>query len=225
MHWVGKSHECFICNKSDQIHHERHQKILELVRELEKIENRKHEETLAAFAEESASASSTSNSSSDTTSMTSDDATTTSQKLKKKDKKLAKKLNAKESYVSHNVNAIPQREVDYVSVALHGKAYDSKGQWATATQQTVIDSYDDDDTSDMLSTPQKPAYRLTPTEKKRSKKPTDETPTPNKYNSNPKSSKREKVQKIDKLHQDILQRLHVKVQPGTSYSYAKTWFS
>ncbi|KAH8596090.1 hypothetical protein B0O99DRAFT_123381 [Bisporella sp. PMI_857] len=131
LHFVGKAHECFGCNKSDEMHHVRHKEILKLVRLIIAIDEPKSlAEGLQAPSSGKSRQSSIGVASSGMTDTSSDTGTLgeDGRHLTRSERKKAKKSGtANRRY--NSLDVFPQESLDFVSEAIHRFVHDSKGAW------------------------------------------------------------------------------------------------
>ncbi|KAH7417931.1 hypothetical protein BKA64DRAFT_183248 [Cadophora sp. MPI-SDFR-AT-0126] len=232
LHFVGKSHECFGCNSSDELHHNRHKEILKIVRQIVAID-----EPNIVFPPAKASSSRGRRGSSATTSNTltdtgsecpSVDDTRVTRRERKKAKKSGNGTRDRKSF-----EAFPLDETDFISEAIHLTVHESKGAWegtyvydhksSAVEDPTVIEENDDEcDEESMVAnfesfavkSPATPLKDLTPRQRKIVKR----TSTPVKYASHGLGSRKYSTQSTaamtdlyDGVDPDIFFRLGVEV--------------
>ncbi|KAK0112782.1 hypothetical protein ONS95_014515 [Cadophora gregata] len=129
LHFVGKSHECFGCNSSDELHHSRHKEILKIVRQIAALDE---PNTVFPPAKASSSrgrrGSSATNSNSTLTDTGSECPSVDDTRVTRREKKKAKKSgNGRRDRKSFE--AFPLDETDFISEAIHLTVHESKGAW------------------------------------------------------------------------------------------------
>ncbi|KAE8448603.1 hypothetical protein EG329_009028 [Mollisiaceae sp. DMI_Dod_QoI] len=126
LHFVGKSHECFGCNTSDEMHHNRHKEILRIVRQINALDD-----SASLFSNRNlfgkprkASANIIS-----TTDTSSESQGPEEMKLTRRERKKAKKSSNNSVKDKQHIEVFPKEEVDFISEAIHLTVHESKGAW------------------------------------------------------------------------------------------------
>ena len=141
---AGKSHECFgyvycgrsifklsksdfSCNKSDEMHHNRHKEILKLIRRIAELD----EPTSLSDGFHTTSNTKHRRSSGTTSSVTDTSSETTiedGKHLTRSERKKAKKMGMN-TCKRKNMEVFPREDIDFVSEAIHLTIHESKGAW------------------------------------------------------------------------------------------------
>ncbi|TVY75744.1 hypothetical protein LSUE1_G005140 [Lachnellula suecica] len=157
LHFNGKSHECFGCNSSDEMHHNRHKEILRIIRQINSLDEASDSPSRLLSIPKKRRESSTTSSPTDASSET----YSSEQKLRKKERKKAKKAGNGAGKDRPIVEAFPREELDFVSEAIHLKIHESKGAWEGTynyggeDKDPDIDEEAIEDDEDEVSTEQK----------------------------------------------------------------------
>ncbi|KAH6676691.1 hypothetical protein B0J14DRAFT_537397 [Halenospora varia] len=125
LHFVGKSHECFGCNSSDELHHNRHKEILRIIRQIESLDTASAipaPKFTPGVKPRRDSMSTPTDTSSETFSIV-------EAKQTRRERKKAKKARIGNTKERKKVEFFPQEELDFVSEALHLTVHESKGAW------------------------------------------------------------------------------------------------
>ncbi|KAH8678978.1 hypothetical protein BGZ60DRAFT_428788 [Tricladium varicosporioides] len=125
LHFVGKSHECFGCNSSDEMHHNRHKEILRIIRQIELLDTASAIPT-SKFTPEAKARRESIGTPTDTSSET---FSIIEAKQTRRKRKKAKKTGIGYAKERKKVESFPQEELDFVSEALHLTVHESKGAW------------------------------------------------------------------------------------------------
>ncbi|KAG9245204.1 hypothetical protein BJ878DRAFT_30916 [Calycina marina] len=129
LHFLGKSHECFGCNKSDEMHHNRHKEILRIIRKFTELDSPENlhptlnSSLLCGNRRRSDTQSSITDTSSETT-LEDGSGKHMTRSQRKKEKK--SKINDNKR---RNMEVFPREDTDFVSEAIHLKIHESKGAW------------------------------------------------------------------------------------------------
>ncbi|CAG8982529.1 hypothetical protein HYALB_00002311, partial [Hymenoscyphus albidus] len=188
LHFVGKSHECFGCNTSDEMHHNRHKDILKILRQISAIDGATSINLCAKIGMQTSerrgsfTASITTSPTETSTESVGGDLKTT-----RKARKKAKKAGNNKTKNKANVEAFPREEVDFISESIHLTILESKGAWEGTYVYSSKDSspcseynnegietevFEDEDVEDLLVEVEdfdgivKTAYDMTPRQRK-----------------------------------------------------------
>ncbi|KAI9051648.1 hypothetical protein LZ554_004690 [Drepanopeziza brunnea f. sp. 'monogermtubi'] len=136
LHFVGKSHECFGCNSSDELHHSRHKEILKIIREIATLDHTATvlppDKSTGLKARRSSTSTCTTTTSSNLTDTASEVVSvdgTIQVKITRRERKKAKKAGNGNARDRKYVEAFPKDETDFVSEAIHLTVHESKGAW------------------------------------------------------------------------------------------------
>ncbi|CZR64971.1 uncharacterized protein PAC_14871 [Phialocephala subalpina] len=228
LHFVGKSHECFGCNSSDELHHNRHKEILRIVRQIQAIDDASS--LLATDRNLFGKGRRTSESTTITTdtSSVSESQDGEDTKMTRRERKKAKKAGNNSVKDKHGMEIFPQEELDFISEAIHLTVHESKGAWEgtyvydhkqqrlEAEEQAVIDDNDaeDDDiqsiTSSMTDFAVKSPDEMTPRQRKTQKK-FNSAINHSSYNGGSRKYGSPKLDPFDGVDSDIFSRLGIEI--------------
>ncbi|KAL2066366.1 hypothetical protein VTL71DRAFT_2437 [Oculimacula yallundae] len=130
LHFVGKSHECFGCNSSDELHHNRHKDILRIVRQINALDEPNIILPPARSANSRArrGSFSTHSNSNTLTDNGSEGVGMEESKVSRRERKKAKK-SGNGTKDRKSIEAFPLDETDFISEAIHLTVLESKGAW------------------------------------------------------------------------------------------------
>ncbi|TVY45998.1 hypothetical protein LOCC1_G003030 [Lachnellula occidentalis] len=143
LHFNGKSHECFGCNSSDEVHHNRHKEILRITRQitaLDEASNSMNSSSNRSKARKESFWDSYTTTSTSTLTDTSSETFSIEQKLTRKERKKAKKSGNGTSKDRRSVEAFPREALDFISEAIHSTVHESKGAWEGTYNYTKADN-------------------------------------------------------------------------------------
>ncbi|TVY15609.1 hypothetical protein LARI1_G005419 [Lachnellula arida] len=140
LHFNGKSHECFGCNSSDEMHHNRHKEILRITRQITALDEASNSSSNRLKARKESFWDSCTTTSTSTPTDTSSETFSIEQKLTRKERKKAKKSGNGTSKDRRSVEAFPQEALDFISEAIHSTVHESKGAWEGTYNYTKAES-------------------------------------------------------------------------------------
>ncbi|KAG4428483.1 hypothetical protein IFR05_016036 [Cadophora sp. M221] len=130
LHFVGKSHECFGCNSSDELHHSRHKEILKIVRQIVALDgpNTVFPPARPANSKARRGSFTTNSNSINFTDTGSECVSVDDSKVTRRERKKAKK-SGNGTKDRKSIEAFPSDETDFISEAIHLSILESKGAW------------------------------------------------------------------------------------------------
>ncbi|KAF8858302.1 hypothetical protein BDZ45DRAFT_802627 [Acephala macrosclerotiorum] len=228
LHFVGKSHECFGCNSSDELHHSRHKEILRVLRQIQAIDDASSLLTPSRnLFPKGRRASEVTMSTTDTSSV-SETQEPEETKMTRRERKKARKAGNNSVKDKHGMEVFPQEEIDFVSEAIHLTIHESKGAWEgtyiydhkqkllEAEEEAMIDDNeaDDDDlqsiTSSMTDFSVKSPDAMTPRQRKAQKK-FNSAINHSSYNGGSRKFRSPKLDPFDGVDPDIFPRLGIEI--------------
>ncbi|TVY33784.1 hypothetical protein LSUB1_G006398 [Lachnellula subtilissima] len=138
--FTSMSHECFGCNSSDEMHHNRHKEILRITRQITALDETSSSSSNRLKARKESFWDCYTTTSTSTITDTSSETFSIEQKVTRKERKKAKKSGNGTSKDRRSVEAFPQEEVDFISEAIHTTIHESKGAWEGTYNYTKSDS-------------------------------------------------------------------------------------
>ncbi|CZT42293.1 uncharacterized protein RSE6_02155 [Rhynchosporium secalis] len=237
LHFVGKSHECFGCNSSDEMHHNRHKDILKLARQINALDepNAIFPPTRSANSRARRGSSTTNSNSNAFTDNSSECISVDESRLTRRERKKAKK-SGNGTKDRKSIEAFPLDDTDFISEAIHLSVHESKGAWEGTyvyDHKKMVDDgdaeYNEDDLAANFETfavksPGTSLKDMTPRQRKVMKK----TSTPAKYVSQGFGSRKYASQfrsttsdPYDSVDPDIFFRLGIKIVDPAKNSKAR----
>ncbi|TVY89740.1 hypothetical protein LAWI1_G002593 [Lachnellula willkommii] len=138
--FISMSHECFGCNSSDEMHHNRHKEILRITRQITALDESSSSSSNRFKARKESFWDSCTTTSTSTPTDTSSETFSIEQKLTRKERKKAKKSGNGTSKDRRSVEAFPQEALDFISEAIHSTVHESKGAWEGTYNYTKAES-------------------------------------------------------------------------------------
>ncbi|KUJ16342.1 uncharacterized protein LY89DRAFT_782612 [Mollisia scopiformis] len=222
LHFVGKSHECFGCNSSDELHHGRHKEILRLVRQIAALDEASS--LLTPSRSLFGKGRRTSDNSLSVTDTSSESQPSEEAKMTRRERKKAKKASNNSVKDKHNMEVFPQEELDFISEAIHLTVHESKGAWEgtyvydhTKPEEEAVPEEENQDETDLESIASsindlavKSPGEMTPRQRKTQKK-FNSAINHSSFNGGSRKYGTPKTDHFDRVDPDIFSRLGIEI--------------